>query len=291
MSHKAGAALRVTDLDSTLAFYTHYLDFALVSSQPDAGTALIRDSGGDLLLLADPRIEEVIGLLAEPRLVFKPGNTLDYLETDLESRHARLLERGLTEAEILQTTSPLGDRRLTITDPNGYRFTFEQAASRTPEQTLALYSRCSDSIVEAIAGLSEADLDLKRAPDEWSIRQIIHHFAESSSLILIPVKIALAQSGSACAQSYSQDQWVEGLDYAHRPIEASLALVKAVQVHIIQLLHHVPDNWERYVVFVEPSGGEGEGWQRSIGGFIENQVRHTAEHIDEIRQTRQLYNR
>jgi catechol 2,3-dioxygenase-like lactoylglutathione lyase family enzyme len=193
MSHKAGAALQVNDLDSTLAFYTHYLDFALVSSQPDVGTALIRDSGGDLLLLVDPLIEEVKSLLAEPCLVFKPGNTLDYLETNLESRHARFLERGLTEAEILQTTSPLGDRRLTITDPNGYRFTFEQTASRTPEQTMALYSRCSDSIVEAIAGLTETDLDLKRAPDEWSIRQIIHHFAESSSMILIPVKIALAQ--------------------------------------------------------------------------------------------------
>jgi len=35
MSHKAGAALRDNDLDSTLAIYTHYLDFALVSSQPD----------------------------------------------------------------------------------------------------------------------------------------------------------------------------------------------------------------------------------------------------------------
>src|SRR5260370_36521520 len=58
MSHKAGAALQVNDLDSTLAFYTHYLDFALVSSQPDVGTALIRDSGGDLLFLADPRSEE-----------------------------------------------------------------------------------------------------------------------------------------------------------------------------------------------------------------------------------------
>src|SRR5215472_5862260 len=107
--------------------------------------------------------------------------------------------------------------------------------------------------------LTEADLDLTRAPDEWSIRQIVHHLAETDAMFLMIFESALARSGSTFIRnSYDQTHWVETLAYNQRAIEPSLALIKATRWYLAHLFSHIPDHWDRYIL-LKFASEEGEG--------------------------------
>jgi catechol 2,3-dioxygenase-like lactoylglutathione lyase family enzyme len=292
MANRAGVALKVFDLDTSIAFYTRFLNFALVESQPDAGIAYIRDSDGDLLLLACPSQTDPRSLLAEPRLVFKPGDTLDFVVDNVETQHARLVGEGLDDTRMRVEENERGERKLLVSDPNGYLFAFVVPVKRSPEAMITTYAGLSDDIAAALDGLSEADLDLELAPNEWSIRQIIHHLALSASLSLMPIETVLVNPGSVLIQPpYDQEKWVEVLDYKHRPIGTSLALIRAVQAHITQLLLHVSESWDHSIIRKFGGHREDESRTSTLSEMITIQIEHTATHLDEIRQVRKIYHR
>lgn len=288
MPNKARAALTVLDLDTSIAFYTTLLNFELVESQLDVGLAYIRDSDGDLLLLALPHQTNLRNLLDEPRQVFKPGDTLDFFVDTFETQHARLVENGCSNLRVEENER--GERKLLVTDPNGYHFAFVIPVKRSSEAMITAYAGLSDEITAALDGLSEADLDLERAPNEWSIRQIIHHLALSTSLSLMPIETVLVNPGSVFVRPpYDQEKWVEVLDYKHRPTGTSLALISAVQAHITHLLRQVPDSWDHSIV--RKFATEDEGHTATLSDMITIQIEHTTAHLDEIRQTRKVHHR
>src|SRR5579859_7205860 len=290
MPNKARAAIKVLDLETSIAFYTKLLNFELVEVQPDAEIAYIRDSDGDLLLLVPAHLEDPRGLLAEPRLVFKPGDTLDFFIDTFETQHARLVEDGLTDMRVEENER--GERKLLVTDPNGYHFAFVIPVKRSPEAMITAYAGLSDDIAAALDGLTEADLDLERAPNEWSIRQIIHHLALSTSLSLMSIETVLVNPGSVFVRPpHDQEKWVEVLDYKHQPIGTSLALIKAVQAHLTPLLLHAPNSWDHSIVRKFSGATEDEGRISTLSEMITIQIEHTAAHLDEIRQTRKIHHR
>ncbi len=282
-------ALKVNDLASSLTFYVDRLGFQLAESQSDADIAVVLDPDGDPILLAGPAVEDVSSHLDEPRIVYKPGDTLDFSEENLDARLAALTACGLTD--ICQEQTDEGDRKLTIKDPSNYTISYIQRVQRSPEETIALYSRGGDDVEAALAGLTEADLDLTRAPEEWSIRQIVHHLAESESMFLMTFKSALAQSGSTFIRNlYDQAHWVETLAYKERAIEPSLALIKATRRHIAQLLQHIPDHWDRYIL-LKFASWKGKGDRVTVGQLLDGMNWHLAEHCAEIHETRRIHSR
>lgn len=245
------------------------------------------DPYGEPILLAGPAVEEVSTYLNEPRIVYQQGATLDFIGENLDARLAALVGRGLTDIHQEQTEE--GDRKLSIKDPSNYTILFVQ--QRSPEKTRSVYSRGGDDVEAALAGLAETDLDLTRGPDEWSIRQIVHHLAETDSMFLMAIKTALAQSGSTFIRNpYDQDYWVETLAYQERAIEPSLALIKAVRQHLAQLFQQIPDHWDRYVL-MKFASWEGEGDKVTIGELLDGLNWHLAEHCAEIHETRRIHHR
>jgi catechol 2,3-dioxygenase-like lactoylglutathione lyase family enzyme len=281
--------MKVTDVAASLAFYVDTLGFELIESQPEIDMAVILDSESESfwgrIVLAGPQVEDVKSHLDEPRVVYKPGDTLDFLEEDIDARHASLAGKGLGDHVQLEEDS-WGDRKLILKDPDGYTIILLMPAKPSPEKMAALYAQGGDELASIILeGLSEPELDLVRAPGEWSIRQIVHHLAETDTLFLLAIKTALAQSGSTYVRNpYDQDIWVKALDYSGRSIEPSLALIKAIRAHIAQLLQHVTDYSEHYVM-LKWANEEGKGSKVTAGDFVESLVRHHAEHCEEIRET------
>jgi hypothetical protein len=289
MPKHARVALKVNDLSSSLIFNVDRLGFQLAESQPDADIAVVLDPDGDPILLAGPTVEDVHSHLDEPRIVFKPGDTLDFSEDNLDVRLVALTAVGLTN--IQQEQNGEGDRKLIIKNPSNYTISYIQRVQRAPEEIIALYTRGGDEVEAALAGLTEADLDLTRAPEEWSIRQIVHHLAESESLFLMTFKSALAQSGSTFIRNpYDQAHWVEALAYKQRAIEPSLALIKATRQHITHLLQHIPDHWDRYVL-LKFASREGEGDKVTVGQLLDLLSRHLTDHCAEIQETRRIHSR
>ena len=290
MPKRSRVALKVTNLTSSQTFFVERLGWTLAEDWPGADMAVVLDPDDQsTILLAGPTVEDVSGYLDEPRLVFKPGDTLPFAEKDLDARIADLTAHGLTDLQQEQTEE--GDRKLTITDPSGYKIVYIQRKQRTAAETLTLYARGGEDVEAALAGLTEADFDLTRGPGEWSIRQIVHHLSESESLFLLALKTALAQSGSTYTRNpYDQALWAEELAYTKRAIEPSLALIKASRQHLTHLMQHIPNYSERYVL-LKFASQEGEGHRLAVGEFLDSMNRHLEEHCAEIRETRRVHDR
>jgi catechol 2,3-dioxygenase-like lactoylglutathione lyase family enzyme len=287
MPRRAGRALKVKDLASSLTFYVDGLGFELAEHLPKADRAVVLDPYGEPILFAGPAVDEVSAYLDEPRMVYPPRATLDFVGENLDVRLASLAQRGLTS--LHQGRTDEGDRQLSLKDPSDYTILFVQ--KRSAEKTRAVYARGGADVEAAVAGLAEADLDLTRGPNEWSIRQIVHHLAEMESLHLMIFASALAQSGTTFIRpSYDQDHWVEALAYSQRAIEPSVALIKASRRYIGQLFQQIPDHWERSVRMKFPSW-EGEGDKVTVGAFLDGLNWHLGEHCAEIQETRRIHQR
>lgn len=290
MPNRPRVALKVNNLASSLTFYVDNMGFLLVENQPDADMAVVLGPYGELLL-AGPAVQDVKGHLDETFVIYKPGDTLDFSEPEenLDARLEAFTARGLTGIQHEQTAE--GDHKLTIKDPSNYSITYIQRAQRSPEETRALYARGGDDLEALLAGLTEADLDLARAPEEWSIRQIVHHLAEVDTMFLMLFESALAQPGITFIRSaYDQAHWAEALAYHKRAIEPSLALIKATRGHIAHLLQHIPDHWDRFVL-LKFASDEGEGYKITVGQELNEMNWHFAEHCAEIRETRRIHSR
>ncbi|MEO8973697.1 MAG: DinB family protein [Ktedonobacteraceae bacterium] len=280
-------AMIVSDLAASVEFYVSCLGFTLVEQQPEADMAQLLDYDGDAILFAGPKVKDVRAHLSEPRLIFKHGETLGNREYDLDAREARLREKGITEITLKETE--LGDRTLTFKDPDGYIIEFFAPANRSPEETIALYAQGPYELEAALDGLEQSALDVTLTPGSWSIRQIVHHLAESESLFPMHIKTALADSGRVYVRPpYDQELWPQSLAYTKRPIEPSVALVRASRNHVNQLLHYVPDNWEKYVMMKYVPEDE-KGYKTTVSDLVNIQVRHMREHCEEIREIRKVH--
>ncbi|GLV53628.1 hypothetical protein KDH_04800 [Dictyobacter sp. S3.2.2.5] len=152
------------------------------------------------------------------------------------------------------------------------------------QELLAQYERGPRELDTLLAEHPNADLDVARAPGEWTIRQIVHHISDGDDLWAMGIKAALAASGTY----YTHDWYTTDnacfipLDYAGRSIEPALALFRATRAHIAQLLRHLPpDAWERYIKFKNQDMPKFE--KASVALIVQIQATHALEHIAEIR--------
>jgi hypothetical protein len=172
-----------------------------------------------------------------------------------------------------------------VTDPDGYVVSFWTSPNRTVEQTVALYASGPDALERAIAGLSDEALSWKPTADDWSVREIVHHIADSDATALFRVKMALAEPGRIIlGNPYHPDTWATSLDYSGRDIEPALALLRATRLHIAQLLHHLPDAMQKTI-------RNPEGEETSVETFISMLASHLMIHIDQINEVREQFER
>ncbi len=155
------------------------------------------------------------------------------------------------------------------------------------ETIVARYVEGPVQLEAAIAGLSEAELDIAPPGGGWSIRQIVHHIADGDDIWKLCIKAALGNSqGEFDLRWYwdvPQDTWAERWDYAGRALEPSLALFRANRAHVVQLLRQVPDAWNQSIRLPRP---DGEIVPISVGYVVEMQARHAEGHCSDIRALR-----
>jgi len=119
-----------------------------------------------------------------------------------------------------------------------------------PEEVLERYKQLPKKLESAVAGLAEPVLDLARAPDAWSIRQIVHHIVDADDATKAIVKAALGTNGCLYSLEWydPHNTWAVTLDYRRRPTSPALSLLRANHRELEELLRHLPDAWDRHVM-------------------------------------------
>ena len=130
----------------------------------------------------------------------------------------------------------------------------------------------------ALAGAEEAELDAVPADGEWSARMIVHHLADSESNSYVRVRTLLAED-DPFIQGYDEGLFARRLHY-DRPVEASLAVFRAVRASTVELLDRLKaEDWSR-------AGRHSESGRYSMDDWLEIYADHAFDHAGQIRRAR-----
>jgi uncharacterized damage-inducible protein DinB len=150
------------------------------------------------------------------------------------------------------------------------------------EELLEKYQALPDQLAAAVSGLSEEQLDLTGGPDQWSIRQIVHHLADGQTMWSVCMRMAIGAPGAAMQLDWypGNDAWSERMAFAERSIEPGLALLRGFHNEIVELLTVMPEAWEQEVVIGVPGRGDEQAY--SVARIMEFTGEHFVEHLGEI---------
>jgi len=86
---------------------------------------------------------------------------------------------------------------------------------------------------EAVAGLTEAQLDTPYRPGGWTVRQVVHHVPDSHVHAYIRLKLALTEDAPTI-KPYDEKTWARLAD-SRLPVEVSLTLLDSVHARWVAL--------------------------------------------------------
>lgn len=136
-----------------------------------------------------------------------------------------------------------------------------------------------ERIREAVSGLSEAQLDTPYRDGGWTVRQLVHHVADSHANSYIRFKLALTEDWPTI-RPYDEAAWARLAD-SRLPIDGSLVFIEALHARWVALLESLTDkDFERG--FNHPENG-----RQSLAlalAIYEWHSRHHTAHITRLRE-------
>lgn len=97
-----------------------------------------------------------------------------------------------------------------------------------------------DALREALAEAGGKDWELRYRPGGWTIRQVVHHIADSHLNAFVRFRRALTENTPAITP-YREDRWAELPDIGSTPPEVSLILLEALHQRWEAMLRGLPD--------------------------------------------------
>jgi hypothetical protein len=131
-------------------------------------------------------------------------------------------------------------------------------------------------VAAALAGATDAELDLRPASGGWTAREVAIHLPESEMNGAIRLRRLVAEE-QPVIQGYDQDLYARRLHYT-RPIAASLAALAAIRALTSELLDCLTeDEWRR-------TGTHSESGPYSVPQWLKIYAAHAHDHADQIRR-------
>ena len=115
---------------------------------------------------------------------------------------------------------------------------FSEDPDITPEKRrtfMTAIEKAPAAFRRAVAGLTPAQLDTPYREGGWTVRQVVHHMADSHLQSLVRFRVALTEDNPAIS-GYDPAKWAELPDAKIGPVEVSLALFEAVHTRWLLLL-------------------------------------------------------
>ena len=147
------------------------------------------------------------------------------------------------------------------------------------QQLIEQYRTGAAEVDAALAGITDEELDRRPPePDGWTARQVAHHLADSEAMSYTRLRRLIADEDPVIA-GYDEPTWARRLHY-DRPIEPSVAVLRAVRAASLQLLESIDESeWGR-------TGTHTESGPYSVDGWLRIYARHPHEHAEQIRAAR-----
>jgi hypothetical protein len=110
------------------------------------------------------------------------------------------------------------------------------ASKEERQQWLAEIEETPGRLREAVTGLTDAQVDTPYRPGGWTVRQVVHHLADSHLNAYVRFRLVLTED-EPTIKPYDQELWAQLSDARTAPIGLSLTLVEALHQRLALLLH------------------------------------------------------
>ena len=87
----------------------------------------------------------------------------------------------------------------------------------------------------AVTGLTDAQLDTPYRPGGWTVRQVVHHFADSHMNAYVRFRLALTEN-QPTIKPYDEGLWANLADARSAPADLSLTLLETLHQRWVFLL-------------------------------------------------------
>jgi len=125
--------------------------------------------------------------------------------------------------------------------------------------------------------LGEDDLARTYGPGKWPVRFVLHHIADSETVLFERVRRTLSEP-KPVLWVFDPDLWAKGLDYASVPLDVSRRMYEAVRAAVI---HYAARNYETngHREFVHSVTGV-----RTLKDELDKIASHNEHHLGHIRK-------
>jgi len=129
--------------------------------------------------------------------------------------------------------------------------------------------------------LTDEQLDTPYRPDGWTVRQVIHHCAESHMNCYIRIKWALTENNPVI-KAYDEVLWSELNDNLTMPIQPTLDLLKGLHFRLAYIMKNLSES-DLEKTFVHPSDNSENKIKMIIGSYTWHGNHHLA-HITSLKK-------
>ncbi len=133
----------------------------------------------------------------------------------------------------------------------------------------------------AITNLDESQLDTPYREGGWTVKQLVHHVADSHMNAYTRFKLGLTED-TPLVKAYDENAWAKMIDSKNIPINVSITLLFALHRRWYEILTNVSDEeWNRTVIHSEHKK-EMTLWY--LLGMYAWHSRHHVAHVTSLRE-------
>ena len=123
--------------------------------------------------------------------------------------------------------------------------------------------------------LADEDLQKNYGPGKWSVRYVLHHLADSESVLYYRIRRVISEPNQVI-WFYDQDAWAKKLDYSTVPLELAKSIYASSREGIIYYarLHYEKSD---EIKFVHSQAG-----LRTLKDEFDTVLNHNRQHVGSI---------
>lgn len=129
--------------------------------------------------------------------------------------------------------------------------------------------------------LTDEQLNTPYRPSGWTVRQVIHHCAESHMHCFIRIKWALTENNPVI-KPYHEVLWSELPDNLHMPIQPTLTLLEGLHSRLVYLMRNLSEA-DLEKSFIHPENNSEYRIKQLIGTYAWHGNHHLA-HITSLKK-------
>ena len=153
--------------------------------------------------------------------------------------------------------------------------TYGEEIPGTREEKIRKIEQLPDDLERAVVGLTDEQLDTPYRSGGWTVRQVVHHLADSHINAYTRVLLLLTED-EPTIKPYDQDKWAALPDACSLEVNVSLALLHSLHVRLAAAFRNARrEDWAR--VAHHPDYG-----RLTLDQFLNEYAWHGHHHLQQI---------